>query len=128
MIERCVFIQTGNREGCVGHTETWKVKEDRMKGRLDELLVNVSRKERKQTFDVVGCCVVSCLNRWVFKGAFTPGLLFRKLARFPPLAQFDWTYVNMAIALGSAPKQSVQYRLKKVVSARLKTNSGAVRL
>ncbi len=83
MIERCVFIQTGNREGCVGHTETWKVKDDRMKGRLESCLPMSAEKKENRTFvDVVGCCVVSCLNRWVFKGAFTPGPLFRKLARF----------------------------------------------
>ncbi len=45
-----------------------------------------------------------------------------------PLARFVWTYVNTAIVLGSAPKQSVRDRLNEVVSARLKTNSGAVRL
>ncbi len=48
MIERCVFIQTGNREGCVGHTETWKVKEDRMKGRLESCLsMSAEKKENR---------------------------------------------------------------------------------
>lgn len=28
---------------------------------------------------------------------------------FPPLVQFVWAYVNMAVALGSAPKQSLRW-------------------
>ncbi len=63
--------------------------------------------------------VLGCFHTWPFVSE--PGA-------FPPLVRFVWAYVNTAIALGSAPKQSVRDRLNEVVSARLKTNSGAVRL
>ncbi len=62
--------------------------------------------------------LLGCFHTWPFVSE--PGA-------FPPLARFVWAYVNMAIALGSAPKQSVQDRLNEEFS-RLKTNSGAVRL
>ncbi len=62
---------------------------------------------------------LGCFHTWPFVSE--PGT-------FPPLARFVWAYVNTAITLGSAPKQLIRDRLNEVVSARLKTNSGAVRL